>query len=39
MHREVNTIGSKTNDLEIAQKVIQMKTELERFREQLQNVE
>ncbi|MGD9208840.1 MAG: YicC/YloC family endoribonuclease, partial [Syntrophobacterales bacterium] len=39
MHREVNTIGSKANDLEIAQKVIQMKTELERFREQLQNVE
>ena len=39
MHREVNTVGSKANDLEIAQKVIQMKTELERFREQLQNVE
>jgi uncharacterized protein (TIGR00255 family) len=39
MHREVNTIGSKANDLEIAQKVIQMKTVLERFREQLQNVE
>ena len=39
MHREVNTIGSKANDLEIAQKVIQVKTELERFREQLQNVE
>ena len=39
MHREVNTIGSKANDLEIAQKVIQMKTELERFREQIQNVE
>lgn len=39
MHREVNTIGSKANDLEIAQKVIQIKTELERFREQLQNVE
>jgi uncharacterized protein (TIGR00255 family) len=39
MHREVNTIGSKANDVEIAQKVIQMKTELERFREQLQNVE
>jgi uncharacterized protein (TIGR00255 family) len=39
MHREVNTIGSKTNDLEIAQKVIQIKAELERLREQLQNVE
>ncbi len=39
MHREVNTIGSKANDLEIAQKVIQIKTELERIREQIQNVE
>lgn len=39
MHREVNTIGSKANDVEIGQKVIQIKTELERFREQLQNVE
>jgi len=39
MHREINTIGSKANDLEIAQKVIQVKTELERFREQIQNVE
>ena len=39
MHREVNTIGSKANDLEIGKRVIQMKTELERFREQLQNVE
>ena len=39
MHREVNTIGSKANDLEIAKRVIQMKAELERFREQLQNVE
>ena len=39
MHREINTIGSKANDLEIAQKVIQIKAELERFREQLQNVE
>lgn len=39
MHREVNTVGSKANDLDIAQKVIQIKTELERFREQLQNVE
>ena len=39
MHSEINTIGSKANDVEIGQKVIQMKTELERFREQLQNVE
>jgi len=39
IHREVNTIGSKANDLEIAQKVIHIKTELERLREQIQNVE
>ncbi|UCG14214.1 MAG: YicC family protein [Deltaproteobacteria bacterium] len=39
LHRETNTIGSKTNDLAIAQAVIQIKTELERLREQLQNVE
>ena len=39
MHREINTVGSKGNDLTIAQKVIQAKTELERLREQLQNVE
>ncbi len=39
MHREINTIGSKANDLDISQKVIQIKTELERVREQLQNVE
>ena len=39
MHREINTVGSKANDVEIGQKVIQIKTELERFREQVQNVE
>jgi uncharacterized protein (TIGR00255 family) len=39
MHREINTIGAKANDVEIAQKVIQIKTELERLREQVQNVE
>jgi len=37
--REVNTIGSKANDTEIAAHVIQMKTELERIREQVQNIE
>lgn len=37
--REVNTIGSKANDAEITGHVIQMKTELERLREQVQNVE
>jgi uncharacterized protein (TIGR00255 family) len=37
--REVNTIGSKANDAEIAGHVIQMKSELERIREQVQNIE
>ena len=37
--REVNTIGSKANDAEIAGHVIQMKAELERVREQVQNIE
>ena len=37
--REVNTMGSKANDAEIAQQVILMKGELEKFREQLENLE
>ncbi len=39
MGREVNTIGSKANDAEIAQSVIRLKSELEKIREQVQNVE
>lgn len=39
MGREVNTIGSKANDAEITAEVVRMKTELERLREQMQNVE
>ena len=39
MLREINTIGSKANDAPIAQAVIDMKQELERFREQLENLE
>jgi len=39
MGREVNTIGSKANDAVIAGHVVQMKAELERIREQVQNVE
>ncbi|HTL61327.1 MAG TPA: YicC/YloC family endoribonuclease [Nitrospira sp.] len=39
MGREVNTIGSKANDAVIAGHVVQMKAELERLREQVQNVE
>ncbi len=37
--REVNTMGAKANDAEIAQHVIAMKGELEKFREQLENLE
>ena len=39
MGREVNTIGSKANDLSITASVVRMKAELERLREQVQNVE
>lgn len=39
MNREVNTIGAKANDLEISQRVIAIKEEVERIREQLDNVE
>jgi uncharacterized protein (TIGR00255 family) len=37
--REVNTMGAKANDAEITQQVILMKGELEKFREQLENLE
>lgn len=37
--REINTIGSKSNDVEITQTVIEMKGELEKIREQVQNIE
>lgn len=39
MHREVNTIGSKTGNLEIIQEVLSMKEEIEKLREQVQNLE
>jgi uncharacterized protein (TIGR00255 family) len=39
MGREVNTIGSKANDSTVTAVVVQMKAELERIREQVQNVE
>ena len=39
MNREINTIGSKANDAVIAREVVTLKAELERFREQAQNVE
>ncbi|RYD33589.1 MAG: DUF1732 domain-containing protein, partial [Verrucomicrobiaceae bacterium] len=37
--REFNTIGSKANDASIAQTIVEAKTELEKIREQVQNVE
>ena len=37
--REANTIGSKGNDSPIAHHVVDLKTEIERIREQVQNVE
>lgn len=39
MNREVNTIGSKANDLYICNYVVDMKSELEKIREQVQNIE
>jgi uncharacterized protein (TIGR00255 family) len=39
MHREANTIGSKANDAEIARRSIVLKEEVEKIREQIQNIE
>lgn len=39
MHREITTIGSKAGDLAVARSVIQAKAEVEKLREQVQNVE
>jgi uncharacterized protein (TIGR00255 family) len=39
MNREVNTIGSKASDLGVVNNVIAMKTEIEKIREQVQNIE
>jgi len=39
MNREVNTIGSKSTDVEISRSVIEMKSELAKLREQVQNLE
>ena len=38
-NREVNTIGSKCNDTEMSHMVVDMKAEIEKIREQAQNVE
>jgi len=39
LNRELNTIGSKANDAMIARHVVNAKTELEKIREQVQNVQ
>jgi len=39
MNREINTIGAKANDLAISQLVVDTKSELEKIREQVQNIE
>jgi uncharacterized protein (TIGR00255 family) len=39
MNREINTIGSKANDLNITKNVIEIKSEIEKIREQIQNIE
>ena len=39
MHREVNTVGSKADDLELSQAAIAAKSALEKIREQVQNIE
>ena len=39
MNREANTIGSKAQDAEIAKTVVELKSEIEKLREQIQNVE
>ena len=39
IHREVNTTSAKANDVIISQKVVENKVELERMREQIQNIE
>ena len=39
MLREINTIGSKSSDIEIARHVIEIKATVERLREMIQNIE
>lgn len=39
INREINTTGSKANDIEIARLVVDLKAELEKLREQIQNIE
>ena len=39
MNREINTVGSKASDAEILSKVVDVKSEIEKIREQVQNIE
>jgi uncharacterized protein (TIGR00255 family) len=39
MNREINTIGSKANSLDITKYVVETKNEIENIREQIQNIE
>ncbi|HZK26916.1 MAG TPA: YicC/YloC family endoribonuclease [Thermoclostridium sp.] len=39
MNREVNTIGAKANDIEITKIVVELKSDIEKMREQIQNIE
>lgn len=39
MNRETNTMGSKANDVEISKIIVNMKSEIEKIREQIQNIE
>jgi uncharacterized protein (TIGR00255 family) len=39
LHREINTVGQKTNDYKISQLAIAVKGEIEKIREQIQNIE
>ncbi|WP_216828043.1 YicC/YloC family endoribonuclease [Alkalihalobacterium elongatum] len=39
MNREVNTIGSKANDIHISRQVVELKSEIEKIKEQVQNIE
>ncbi len=39
MHREINTIGSKSNDSQLSNSVVMLKSEVEKMKEQVQNIE
>lgn len=39
LHREINTVGSKSNDYTISKSVIEVKSEIEKIREQVKNIE